>query len=108
MQASASSSGLSRITFAFIHTAYTVFERLNFPIFTYQPHVGTVYFWLHRTVAGKARRFTGNGWLALHTAPSAFVVPGSLVLVSSGPWLRRATVFLLRPGRALAHPSLKP
>jgi hypothetical protein len=32
---------------------YTVLERLNWPLFTYQPAAGKLYFWLHRPLSGE-------------------------------------------------------
>ena len=32
---------------------YTILERLNWPLFTWQPAVGKMYFWLHRPLSSQ-------------------------------------------------------
>ena len=70
---------------------YTAFERLNWPLFTYQPAVGRMYFWLHRPVSGEGPPMYWYGWIIL-AAASAFVV-GWIAAIIPAQWLRRATVF---------------
>lgn len=70
---------------------YTVFERLNWPLFTYQPAVGKLYFWLHRPLSGEGPPMYWYGWIVL-AAASALAV-ASIATIISGQWLRRATVF---------------
>jgi hypothetical protein len=68
---------------------YTVFERLNWPLFTYHPVTGDLEFW--RQPAGKGPPMFWYGWLVL-SAASALVV-GWIATVVRGQWLRRATLF---------------
>src|SRR5215468_3024733 len=70
---------------------YTVLERLNWPLFTWQPAVGKMYFWLHRPLSGEGPPMYWFGWIAL-TIPSALVV-GWIATVIPAQWLRRATFF---------------
>lgn len=70
---------------------YTVFERLNWPLFTYQPAVGKIYFWLHRPLSGEGPPMYWFGWIAL-TIPSALVV-GWIATIIPARLLRRATFF---------------
>jgi hypothetical protein len=70
---------------------YTVLERLNWPLFTYQPAAGKLYFWLHRPLSGEGPPMYWYGWI-VNAAIAAFVV-GSIATIISGQWLRRATVF---------------
>jgi hypothetical protein len=44
---------------------YTVYERLNWPLFTWQPAVGKMYFWLHRPLSGEGPPMYWYGWIAL-------------------------------------------
>jgi hypothetical protein len=68
---------------------YTVFERLNWPLFTYHPVTGDLDFW--RQPTGKGPPMFWYGWLVL-SAASALVV-GWIATVVPGQWLRRATLF---------------
>jgi hypothetical protein len=70
---------------------YTVYERINWPLFTYQPAVGRLYFWLHRPLSGEGPPMYWYGWIVLALA-SAFVVAG-IATITPDQWLRRATVF---------------
>jgi hypothetical protein len=84
--------GTFAITFGIAFSLlYTIFERLNWPLFTYQPAVGKLYFWLHRPLSGEGPPMYWYGWIALAVA-SALAV-GWLGTIISGQWLRRATVF---------------
>ena len=68
---------------------YTVYERLNWPLFTYHPVLGVLDFW--RQPAGVGPPMFWYGWIVL-AAASAFVVACIAPFVS-GHWLRRTTVF---------------
>jgi hypothetical protein len=70
---------------------YTVLERLNWPLFTYQPAVGKLYFWLHRPLGGEGPPMYWYGWIA-NAVIAAFIV-GCITTTICGQWLRRATVF---------------
>lgn len=70
---------------------YTVFQMLNWPLFTYMPAVGRTYFWLHRPVSGEGPPMFWYGWIVT-AAINAFVV-GWIATIVPGHWLRRATVF---------------
>ncbi len=70
---------------------YTVLERLNWPLFTYQPAVDKLYFWLHRPLSGEGPPMYWYGWI-VNAAIAAFVV-GWIATTVSGQWLRRATIF---------------
>jgi hypothetical protein len=70
---------------------YTVLERLNWPLFTYQPAAGNIYFWLHRPLSGEGPPMYWYGWI-VNAAIAAFAVAWIATFVSS-QWLRRATVF---------------
>src|SRR6266545_2867519 len=52
---------------------YTVFERLNWPLFTYHPAVGKLDFWMQRARSGEGPPMYWYGWLAL-SFPCALVV----------------------------------
>jgi hypothetical protein len=88
------------ITFGIAFTLlYTVFERLNWPLFTYQPAVGKLYFWLHRPLSGEGPPMYWYGWIVL-AAASALGWPGSLRLFpASGSAVRPfSVVFWPRSG----------
>jgi hypothetical protein len=70
---------------------YTVFERLNWPLFTYLPRAGRVEFWMYRPLSGEGPPMYWYGWIVL-AATSALVV-GSIATIVPGQWLRRATAF---------------
>jgi hypothetical protein len=70
---------------------YTVLERLNWPLFTYQPAAGKLYFWLHRPLSGEGPPMYWYGWI-VNAAIAAFVVSGIATIISD-QWLRRASVF---------------
>jgi hypothetical protein len=89
-QARESKSGTFAITFGIAFAIlYTVFERLNWPLFTYHPVLGKLDFW--RQPAGVGPPMFWYGWMAL-AAAGALVVSWIATMVS-GRWLRRATVF---------------
>jgi hypothetical protein len=68
---------------------YTVYERLNWPLFTYHPVLGNLDFWRQPTGVGPPMFW--YGWIVL-AAASAFVV-GLVATIIPGRWLRQATVF---------------
>jgi len=70
---------------------YTVFERLNWPFFTYHPAVGKIDFWMQRPRSGEGPPMYWYGWLAL-AFPAAALVGWIATLVST-QWVLRATVF---------------
>jgi len=70
---------------------YTVFERLNWPLFTYHPAVNKLDFWMQRARSGEGPPMYWYGWLAL-AFPCAAVVGGIATLVSAR-LLQRATIF---------------
>jgi hypothetical protein len=70
---------------------YTVLERLNWPLFTYQPAAGRLYFWLHRPLSGEGPPMYWYGWI-VNAAIAAFLIGWAANRVSA-QWLRRATVF---------------
>jgi hypothetical protein len=94
---SATQAGESRLgTFAIAFgiafaLLYTVFERLNWPLFTYLPVGNKLYFWIYRPVPGEGPPMYWYGWIVL-SAASALVV-GWIATVIPGQWLRRATLF---------------
>jgi hypothetical protein len=91
-QTGTSTFGTFAITFGIAFTLlYTVYERLNWPLFTWQPQVGKLYFWLHRPLSGEGPPMYWYGWIAL-AIPSALVV-GWIATNIPGQALRRATVF---------------
>jgi hypothetical protein len=68
---------------------YTVYERLNWPLFTYHPVLGNLDFW--RQPAGVGPPMFWYGWIVL--AAISAVVVGGIATIIPGQWLRRATVF---------------
>src|SRR5262252_10189592 len=70
---------------------YTILERLNWPLFTWQPAVGKMYFWLHRPLSGEGPPMYWYGWIALAIL-SALVV-GWVATIIPSRWLYRATIF---------------
>src|SRR5215475_16194554 len=81
----ASKFGTFAITFGIAFAIlYTVFERLNWPLFTYHPVSGKLDFW--RQPAGVGPPMFWYGWIVLATA-SAFVV-GCIATIVSAPLLR--------------------
>jgi hypothetical protein len=83
-------SGNFAITFGIAFALlYTVFERLNWPLFTYHPVSGIVDFW--RQPAGVGPPMFWYGWIVL-AAAAALVVAWATTMISA-PLLRRATLF---------------
>ena len=85
-------SGVFAITFGIAFMVlYTVFEQLNWPLFTYHPAVGKIDFWMQRPRSGEGPPMYWFGWLALSGIGS--VVVSSIATFLPRPWLQRATVF---------------
>jgi hypothetical protein len=76
------------ISFAIL---YTLFEQMNWPLFTYHPAVGKLDFWMQRARSGEGPGMYWYGWLALAFPCAALI--GWLSTLVSGKWLYRATVF---------------
>jgi hypothetical protein len=90
--ATTSKFGTFAITFGIAFAIlYTVFERLNWPLFTYHPAVGKLDFWMQRARSGEGPPMYWYGWLAL-AFPCAAVV-GWIATLVSARLLQRATVF---------------
>jgi len=92
--AAATGSKAGRFAFTFgisFAILYTLFEQMNWPLFTYHPAVGKLDFWMQRARSGEGPGMYWYGWLAL-ALPSAAVVAWIATLVSS-KWLHRATAF---------------
>jgi hypothetical protein len=70
---------------------YTVFERLNWPLFTYHPAVGKIDFWMQPARSGEGPPMYWYGWLVLSTAGA--LVLGWIATVISDRSLQRATIF---------------
>ena len=70
---------------------YTVFERLNWPLFTYHPAVGKLDFWMQRARSGEGPPMYWYGWLALSFPAAALI--GWIATLLSERWLHRATIF---------------
>src|SRR6266567_5257088 len=76
------------ISFAIL---YTVFERLNWPFFTYHPAVGKIDFWMHPPRSGEGPPMYWYGWLAL-SFPCAAIL-GWIATLLSPRALQRTTIF---------------
>jgi hypothetical protein len=84
--------GTFAITFSIAFALlYTVYERLNWPLFTYLPQGNKLYFWIYRPLRGEGPPMYWYGWIALAVI-SAFVVAWIATRVSD-QWLRKATFF---------------
>jgi hypothetical protein len=84
--------GTFAITFGISFTLlYTIYERLNWPLFTYVPAVSQIHFWLYRPIAGEGPPMYWYGWIAL-AVPSALLV-GLIATILPDGLLRRGTVF---------------
>ena len=92
--ADVTASKAARFVFAFgisFAILYTLFEQMNWPLFTYHPAVGKLDFWMQRARSGEGPGMYWYGWLAL-AFPCAALVGWVSTLVSS-KWLYRATIF---------------
>ena len=84
--------GTFAITFGIASTLlYTVFERLNWPLFTYHPAVGKVDFWMHAARSGEGPPMYWYGWVFL-AGPAALVVASAAALMPRR-LLQEATFF---------------
>src|ERR1700751_2736964 len=87
-----STFGTFAITFGIAFAIlYTVFERLNWPLFTYHPAVGKVDFWMHAARSGEGPPMYWYGWLFL-SVPAALLVGFAATLVPRER-LQQATFF---------------
>src|SRR5438552_12851868 len=88
----ASKFGTFAITFGIAFALlYTVFERLNWPLFTYHPAVGKFDFWMHPPRSGEGPPMYWYGWIVL-SGIAALAVAGVAVLLPR-QWLYRGTIF---------------
>src|SRR5204863_692831 len=86
--ATVSRFGTFAITFGIAFAIlYTVFERLNWPLFTYHPAVGKLDFWMQRARSGEGPPMYWYGWLAL-AFPGALLA-GWVATMIPGRWLHR-------------------
>ena len=84
--------GLFAITFGIAYVLlYTIFERLNWPLFTYHPAVGKIDFWMQPARSGEGPPMYWYGWLAL-SAIAALAV-ASLATLTPRQWIYRGTIF---------------
>jgi hypothetical protein len=91
-QAQTSRFGTFAITFGIAFMIlYTVFERMNWPLFTYHPAVNKIDFWMHAARNGEGPPMYWYGWIAL-TIPCAAIV-GWISTLLSERLLQRATLF---------------
>jgi len=92
MSKSATRARTFAFTFGIAFTLlYTVYERLNWPLFTWQPAVGKMYFWLHRPLSGEGPPMYWYGWVFL-AGPAALVVASAAALMPRR-LLQEATFF---------------
>ena len=90
--AAISRSGVFAITFGITFMVlYTVFEQLNWPLFTYHPAVGKLDFWMQRARSGEGPPMYWFGWLALSGIGALAV--SSVATLLPRAWLYRLTVF---------------
>ena len=87
-----SKAGTFSITFGITATLlYTVFERLNWPLFTYLPRVSRVEFWLYRSPPAESPPMYWYGWIVL--AVAAACVVGLIATMVPDRRLRQGTFF---------------
>ena len=90
--ASSSRFGTFAITFGIAFAIlYTLLEQMNWPLFTYQPAVGKIDFWMQRARSGEGPPMYWYGWLALSFAGAGVI--GWVATLVSREWVQRATVF---------------
>jgi hypothetical protein len=70
---------------------YTVFERLNWPLFTYLPRVNRVEFWVYRSPPAESPPMYWYGWIVL--AVAAACVVGLIATMVPDRRLRQGTFF---------------
>jgi hypothetical protein len=84
--------GIFAITFGiWFALLYTVFERLNWPLFTYLPVRNQTYFGIYRPVPGEGPPMYWYGWIVLAIICAAVV--GSIATRVPERQLRQATFF---------------
>jgi hypothetical protein len=89
---SMSKLGIFAITFGIaLPILYTLFERWNWPLFTYHPAVGRMDFWINQAPPEDGPPMFWYGWVVL-SGIAAFVL-GLIATRVSLAWLQRATVF---------------
>ncbi len=74
--ADVTASKAARFVFAFgisFAILYTLFEQMNWPLFTYHPAVGKLDFWMQRARSGEGPGMYWYGWLALAFPCAALV-----------------------------------
>jgi hypothetical protein len=84
--------GTYAITFGIASTLlYTVFERLNWPLFTYLPRVNRVEFWMYRSPPAESPPMYWYGWIALSVISALAIA----LIATRVPdrWLRQGTFF---------------
>jgi len=88
--ASATKFGTFAITFGIAFALlYTIFERLNWPLFTYHPVSGRIDFWREPTGVGPPMFW--YGWLTLSVISAGVIA--SIATIISSQWISGATVF---------------
>ena len=88
----ASKFGNFAITFGIAFAIlYTVFERWNWPLFTYHPAVGKLDFWMQPARSGEGPPMFWYGWLVL--AGGAALVVGWIATMMPRERLQQATLF---------------
>jgi hypothetical protein len=70
---------------------YTLFERQNWPLFTYHPAINRLDFWKYPGAAEDGPPMFWYGWVVLSAASAA--VLGWIATMVSVRWLQRATTF---------------
>jgi hypothetical protein len=84
--------GTFAITFGIAYAIlYTLFERWNWPLFTYHPAVGRLDFWVNQAPPEDGPPMFWYGWVVLSGIVAAVV--GFLATLVSAAWLQRVTVF---------------
>jgi hypothetical protein len=92
VQAKESRFGTFAITFGIAFAIlYTLFERMNWPLFTYHPAVGKLDFWMQPARSGEGPPMYWYGWILL-SGGAAAVVAGIAAFVPPR-LLQRATIF---------------
>ena len=91
-RAETSKFGTFAITFgiAFV-ILYTLFERQNWPLFTYHPAINRLDFWRYPGAPEDGPPMFWYGWVVLSAAAAAVV--GFIATMVPAAWLYRATTF---------------
>jgi hypothetical protein len=91
-RAETSKLGIFAITFGVAFAIlYTLFERQNWPLFTYHPAIGQLDFWKEPGRPEDGPPMFWYGWVVLSAASAAVVALISTMV--SVAWLQRATTF---------------